>query len=237
MKNKKKIKRLLIIPAKGKSNRIKNKNSKKFLGKPIINYSIVAAKKSRLFDKIHVSTDSKKIMNLCEKLKIDVPFYRKKSLSKDNVGLFDVYKNSVTYFSKNGEMFDEIWCLLPCSPLITDKDLNNLSYKIKKKEIKLPCISVSKFPAQIEWSYSMSKSKKLYPVFKKKHIISSKRFTQKFYDVGVLSVFTFSNFMKNNSITINKKFYGFELPWYKSTDIDYLEDWQEAEVKFRLNKI
>ena len=68
MKNKKKIKRLLIIPAKGKSNRIKNKNSKKFLGKPIINYSIVAAKKSRLFDKIHVSTDSKKIMNLCEKL-------------------------------------------------------------------------------------------------------------------------------------------------------------------------
>ena len=176
-------------------------------------------------------------MNLCKKLKIDVPFYRGKNLTKDSVGLFDVYKNLVTYFSKNGEKFDEIWCLLPCSPLITDKDLINLSNKIRRREIKLPCISVSKFPAPIEWSYNRSKDKKLYPVFNQKHIISSKKFTQKFYDVGVVSVFTLSNLMRNNSITINKKFYGFELPWYKSTDIDYLEDWREAEVKFKLNKI
>ena len=54
------IKRLAIIPARGGSKRIKNKNLKNFFGKPLIYYSILAAKKSKIFSEIHVSTDSKK---------------------------------------------------------------------------------------------------------------------------------------------------------------------------------
>ena len=90
------------------------------MGKPIINYSIVAAKKSKLFDKIHISTDSKKIMNFCKKLKIDVPFYRGKNLTKDMLDYLMFIKTSNLLF-KNGEKFDEIWRLLPCSPLIMIK--------------------------------------------------------------------------------------------------------------------
>ena len=67
------MKRLLIIPARLGSKRIKEKNIKKFFGKPIIYYSIELALKSGLFSKIHVSTESKKIKNIVEKfgLKID----------------------------------------------------------------------------------------------------------------------------------------------------------------------
>ena len=61
MKN---YKRLIIIPARGGSKRIKDKNIKKFNGKPIIYYSIDSAKKSKLFDIIHVSTESTKIKRL-----------------------------------------------------------------------------------------------------------------------------------------------------------------------------
>ena len=55
------IKSICIFPARGGSKRLKNKNIKNFLGKPIISYPIKAAKKSRLFSRIIVSTESKKI--------------------------------------------------------------------------------------------------------------------------------------------------------------------------------
>ena len=63
-----KIKRLLIIPARSGSKRIKDKNIKNFYGKPIIYYSINAAIKSKLFHTIHVSTDSLKIKKNIRKI-------------------------------------------------------------------------------------------------------------------------------------------------------------------------
>ena len=66
------IKRLAIIPARGGSKRIKNKNIKLFCGRPIICYTLENVIKSKLFDKIHVSTDSSEIRKVCEdKIKFD----------------------------------------------------------------------------------------------------------------------------------------------------------------------
>ena len=62
---------ICIIPARSGSKRIKNKNIINFFGKPLIYWSILAAKKSRLFSKIYISTDSKKIINLTKKYKVD----------------------------------------------------------------------------------------------------------------------------------------------------------------------
>ena len=65
-----KTRRLAIIPARGGSKRIKKKNIKQFLGKPIISYSIETALKSNLFSKIHVSTDSLEIKKYLKKIKL-----------------------------------------------------------------------------------------------------------------------------------------------------------------------
>ena len=90
---KKKISRLAIIPARSGSKRILNKNIKNFNKKPIINYSINNAVNSKLFKKIHISTDSLKMKNFIEKnnnLKID--FLRIKKLSTDQTPLINVVK-------------------------------------------------------------------------------------------------------------------------------------------------
>ena len=79
------VRRLLIIPARGNSKRIKNKNIKNFCGKPIIYYSLVNAKKSKLFDKIHVSTDSHKILRIVNKLGFKIDFLRSKKFSSDQM--------------------------------------------------------------------------------------------------------------------------------------------------------
>ena len=62
---------LAVIPARAGSKRIKNKNIKKFFGKPIISYSISQALKSKIFDKIIVSTDSDKIANISERYDVN----------------------------------------------------------------------------------------------------------------------------------------------------------------------
>ena len=58
------MKNLCIIPARGGSKRIPRKNVKPFLGKPMLAYSIEAAKESGLFDEIMVSTDDEEIANI-----------------------------------------------------------------------------------------------------------------------------------------------------------------------------
>ena len=95
-----KLKRLLIIPARGGSKRIKNKNIKKFKNRPIIFYTINNALKSKLFNKIHVSTDSNLVKKIVGKKKIKIDFMRPKKLSDDKTPLFDVYRFVVNQYKK-----------------------------------------------------------------------------------------------------------------------------------------
>ena len=78
------MKSICIIPARGGSKRIKNKNIKNFFGKPLIYYSIKAAIKSNIFDKIIVSTDSKKIASIVKKYGAEVPFLRSKIINRQS---------------------------------------------------------------------------------------------------------------------------------------------------------
>lgn len=227
-------KRLLIIPAKGQSTRIPNKNIKNFFGKPIIHYSIKAAKKSKLFEMIHVSTNSKKIFDIAKKMKVMPIFFRDEYLCKQNTGIFDVIKKDYLKLTKLGYNFHEIWCLFPCAPLINYLDLKRLSKNIDLKKTKLPCISVSKFPAPIQWAYEMKKNDKIFPLFKNKHLIQSQKLKETYFDVGLLSVFNNKDLINNNKKKINKNLYGYKLPWGKVVDIDNMDDWKIAEKLYRL---
>ena len=89
------IKRLAIIPARSGSKRIKNKNIKSFLGKPLIEYSLDACIKSKLFSKIFVSSDEKKILEIARKKKIIINTLRPKKLSSDKVTLISVIKHVI----------------------------------------------------------------------------------------------------------------------------------------------
>ena len=104
-----KIKRLAIIPARLGSKRIKKKNIRLFYGKPIISYPITELKKTNIFDKIFVSTESKSIKLISEKFGASVDFLRPKKLSGDNIPLKDVLKNTLSIFDELGEIYDEIW--------------------------------------------------------------------------------------------------------------------------------
>ncbi len=228
----KKLKRLLIIPARGGSQRIKNKNIKKFKNQPIIFYTINNALKSNLFNKIHVSTDSNAVKKIVRKKKIKIDFMRPKKLSDNKTPLFDVYNFVVNKYKQRGFLFDEIWAIMPCAPNLEAKDLKKISIFFRKQKVKRPVLSVSEYKVPIEWAFNMEKSGKLVSVNKKFQLKRSQDIKKKYFDAGQFCVYPGEKFFKLNFIKKNYHYVGYKLPANKSIDIDDIEDWNLAEKLF-----
>ena len=93
-------KTICIIPAREGSRGLKNKNIRMVSGHPLIAYVINTAKKSKIFDTIFVSTDSKKIASISKKYGADVPFLRKKKFAKDLSTTEETLKNALEEYEK-----------------------------------------------------------------------------------------------------------------------------------------
>ena len=220
---------ILVIPARGNSKRIKNKNIKIFFNKPIIYHILDNAKKSKLFSKIHVSTESKKIAKVVKK-KVFIDFFRPKTLSTSKTPIINVLQYVLGEYEKNKINFDEIWCILPCSPLINVDDLKNISKKLSI--IKKPLITVSRYPCPIEWALSI-KGSKLIPDNKKKLLLNSQNFEHKYFDTGQVFAASLSQFKKIKDKNLINCSYGHILPPEKSVDIDDMVDWKFSEIIYK----
>lgn len=225
------IKRLAIIPARGGSKRIKNKNLKKFNGKPLIYYAINAAKKSKIFNKIHVSSDSLKILNYTEKLKIETDFIRPKYLSNDFIGIHEVLKYVVHKYEKLNYNFDEIWLLYPTNPFVSSlkiKECKNKFNKIKfKPENSL--ITVTNYNYPIKWAQKIDSKNILTPIKKNNLKIRSQDIDNEFCDAGMINIYSKKIFDKN----LKRKYFAFQIPIYSSVDIDNHIDFELAKRLFK----
>lgn len=117
------MKNIAVIPARSGSKGLKDKNIKKLGGKILLAYAIEAAQKSKLFDRIHVSTDSERYAELGKKYGADVPFLRNKKTSSDTATTWEAMKFVLEEYGKRGEHFGTITVLQPTSPLRTAGDI------------------------------------------------------------------------------------------------------------------
>ena len=225
------IKRLALIPARGGSKRIINKNLKLFYGKPLLYYSILAAKNSRIFDKIHVSSDSSKIINYSKKLGIKTDFLRPDYLSNDKVGLREVVQYVINRYKKKAQNFDEVWLIYATNPFISKKIIINCARSFKKLKNKSnnALMTVTKFNYPIHWAQKISKNKYLEPIDKKNIKNNSNYFQKIFCDAGMLNIYKPENFQVNSKT----RYYPFEIPYHSSVDIDNYEDFEFAKKLFK----
>lgn len=221
-------KRLLIIPARKNSKRIKNKNIKLFKGRPIISYSIEIAKKSGLFKKIHVSTDSKKIKNIALSYGAEIDFMRPAHLSDDATGLMKVYSYVVQEYRKIGQVYEEIWFLSTCSPLISSNDLVKASHFFNLSKTN-SMISICKFPQPIQRAFYL-KNNIIFPVNKKLIKKNTQDIPARYFHTGNFGAFK-NAFFSKKKITIKRC--GFELPKDRSIDIDNIDDWKMTLKLFK----
>ncbi|MDP2157359.1 MAG: pseudaminic acid cytidylyltransferase, partial [Nitrospirota bacterium] len=115
--------RLAVIPARGGSKRIPLKNIRLFAGKPIIAYSIEAAKQSGLFDRIIVSTDDNEIATVAENFGAEVPFVRPKELADDFTGTNMVVKHAIQWLGDGLGPAIYVCCIYATAPFIQVKYL------------------------------------------------------------------------------------------------------------------
>ena len=136
---------LCIIPARGGSKRIPKKNIKKFLGKPIITYSIKTAIDSKLFDEVMVSTDDVEIAEIAIQHGAKVPFMRSAKNSDDFATTFDVIEEVINYYKNDNIEFNYVCCLYSCAPFVTIDTLSIAYNKLIDKEFDtvLPVVPYS----------------------------------------------------------------------------------------------
>ncbi len=113
------MKILTIIPARGGSQGVKDKNIIDVCGKPLIAYSIEQAnmlKEAGLVDTVIVSTDSKKIANVSKDYGAEVPFLRPDELSSNTAKSIDFYLHALDFYASQNIYFDAVLLLQPTSP-------------------------------------------------------------------------------------------------------------------------
>ena len=121
---------LAVIPARSGSKGVPNKNIKELAGKPLIAYSISAAIKSKLIDRVIVSTDSEKYASISKDYGAEVPFIRPNEYSGDDSTDYDFVKHLLDWLAKNeGNTPDYIIHLRPTTPLRDPSILDNVIEK------------------------------------------------------------------------------------------------------------
>ena len=134
---------LAMIPARGGSKDIKDKNIYPLCGKPLIAYTIEAALNSKYLDDVIVSTDSEKIADVAKNFGAEVPFLRPPELASDTSKTIDAILHVITELKKIGRVYDDFILLQPTSPLRTSENIDNAIEKYFKFGRK-SLVSISK---------------------------------------------------------------------------------------------
>ena len=219
---------IAIIPARSGSKSIKNKNIIKIKGKPMIEYTIEYAKKSKLVDQIIVSTDSQKYLNKIRKYNLTYEILRKKQLSKDLTQDFPVVKDALIkselFFN---EKFDYIILLRPTSPF-REKNLIENSLKLltsKKKASSVRAMQKAKQHPYRQWKFMNNKIfvKSILLKVKEPFNLPRQRLPQFFFQTGEIETIRRSTILKGS---ISGKYVLPLIIKKQSVDVDYLIDLQ-----------
>ena len=225
------MKAIAIITARGGSKRIPRKNIKEFCGKPIIAYSIAAAKESGCFDEIMVSTDDEEIAEIAREYGANVPFMRSEATANDYATTADVISEVVNEYKKLGKTFDVICCIYPTAPFIRAERLVEGMKIIESGECDAitPVVKFS-YPPQRGLIVVDGFLRFKYPEYSKTR---SQDLDQMYHDVGQYYFATCESFERNNGFTCDRLGYVL-LTDDEVQDIDNPEDWATAELKYRM---
>ncbi len=227
------MKVLAIIPARSGSKGVPLKNTKKINNKPLVQYTIDASKKSKIIDRIIVSTDSLKIANICKKLGVEVPFLRPKNISGDNVPMQKVVSHAVRFLEKKSYFPDIIVLLQPTSPFRTYKEIDK-AIRIFSKSKSTSLVEVRKTN---DHPYKSFKRKEEFIVplekdFEKFH--ARQKLPEIVFPTGSLFIFWNKTLKKYNSIYGNKIMS--VLQEKPTIDIDTEFDFFIAEMMVKFSK-
>jgi pseudaminic acid cytidylyltransferase len=219
-----------IIPARGGSKRIPGKNIKEFAGKPIIAYSIRAARECGLFDRIIVSTDSERIAEVAKSAGAEVPFVRPPELSDDHTPTAPVLKHAVDCLQEDGGQVDYFCCIYPTAPFIRPGDLQD-AFEILCKENASEVFTVTTFNFCIFRGLKASENYGYEMIWPENQLVRSQDLPEVLHDAGQFYMFDCGAFLERQKIW-DTEARVLKIPRYLVQDIDTQEDWEMAELMY-----
>lgn len=223
--------RLVIIPARSGSTRIKDKNITDFLGKPMISYPLEAVRKSGVFNKIHVSTDSEMYVDVVKDLGFETDFLRAPELGENSVGIADVLRWVVGEYERRGETVTEVCSLMATAPLVEAEDLIRLREVYMLYGGTRPVLAVTSFPAPIEQSLKITDEGYMQAVYPDKFHLHSQNLMKAYQDAGSIFYIGRDQLMAGG-VEAYSECYPLILAREKVIDIDEYEDLAVAEALY-----
>lgn len=221
---------IAMITARGGSKRIPYKNIKDFCGKPILAYSIESALQSGIFDEVMISTEDGEIARIAQNYGAAFPFKRSDRMADDHATTIDVMLEVVECYQKLGIYPDTVCCLYPTAPFVTAQKLKD-AYNLFQSSGAQALIPIVKFSFPPQRSFVVCDG---YLEFKwKEYELSRSQDLETYYhDAGQFYMIR-TDVMKREHTLVPEKTIPLICSEMEVQDIDNLEDWNIAEIKYQ----
>lgn len=222
--------RIAVIPARGGSKRIPRKNIKPFCGKPMIAWSIEAAKSSGLFKHVIVSTDDAEIAEVARQWGAEVPFMRPEELSNDYAGTTPVIAHATQWALDSGLELNAVCCVYATAPLIQIDDLKRGLESLESGNWNY-AFSVAEFSAPIFRAFKQTAEGGIEMFFPEHFGTRSQDLPTALHDAGQFYWGRPGAWIAGKRI-FDRHSVPVIVPRWRVQDIDNWDDWKRAELIF-----
>ena len=220
--------KIAVIPARGGSKRIPRKNIKPFCGKPMISWSIEAAKSSGLFDRIIVSTDDTEIAEVARQWGAEVPFMRPEELSNDHAGTTPVIAHATQWALNQGFDVSAVCCIYATAPFVLTDDLKRGWDALNSGDWDY-AFTVTDFAAPIFRSFKQTAEGGIEMFFPEHFATRSQDLPVALHDAGQFYWGRPRPWIDGRRI-FDRRSKPVMIPRWRVQDIDTPDDWERAEI-------
>jgi len=211
---------LAVIPARGGSKRLPEKNIVDFLGKPMIAWTIESALNSKYIDRVIVSTDSNDISSISKQYGANVPFIRPSDLSNDDSKSVDVALHAINALKVQGDCYDFVILLQPTSPYRNSSHIDG-AIQIVISNNANSVISVTKAKHSPLWMNTIPKNGSMDGFIHKSIANKRSQDLPVYYQLnGAIYLCNVKNLVEERTFFTKEKSFSFQMDFKSSVDID-----------------
>lgn len=218
-----------IIPARRGSKGLPGKNVRSLLGKPMIAWTIEAARRSRSLSRVICTSDDPDVISVCRELGCEVPFVRPADLANDHASMPDVVRHALREINSQDECFV---LLQPTSPLRRSEDIEGAIALFRESSMD-GCVTVTETKAHPEWMFDIGPQSRLLGMVADS---GNQRPTRRqdvrpFYvPNGAVYVHRVDRILREDFAFLGGNISGYVMPKERSVDVDDLYDFATAEA-------
>ena len=212
-----------VIPARGGSKGVPGKNIRVVGGKPLIAWTIEAAKASKVIDRVILSSDDSEIISVAEKYSCDAPFIRHPQLAEDTTPTIDVVLDALNRCPS----YEWVVLLQPTSPLRTSQDIDSAIERCVK--LNAPsCVSVCLAQESPYWMFTMNQDTHLAALLPNQ-AVTRRQDLPPVYSLNGAIYIANAEWLKREGKILASETVAYEMPIERSLDIDTESDFLQLQ--------